>query len=104
MTQVNTFPLLWCEGCGRTQDPPLVRGADIIGATGPLRCGECNDRLMLLEAAIHDRSEMWQERRGSPWHHVVFLHGLENLPTTGRLWRLTGRDFAQMGASKEKGS
>ncbi len=85
MTTINTFPLVWCENCGKATDPPKVADLALVGGAAPLACAECGGMLTLLECMIHPRSETWQEKPGASIRNIATLHALEGLPTHGQI-------------------
>jgi hypothetical protein len=69
----NTFRLLWCESCGRAEEPPPLPNVGIIGSV-PLTCDECGDELTLLEAFVRG-THTWAGP-GHPHRSVAHLHDL----------------------------
>jgi uncharacterized OB-fold protein len=84
--QRSTFYLLGCEGCGRFTEPPTRFDApDFAASNEPMRCNECGELLLLAECFIAPQTTMWQARRGSSWHHVIYPEALPD--SRGRqLW------------------
>lgn len=85
MTTVNTFPLMWCESCGRATDPPSVADLGLVGDSEPLTCHECGDLVTLLECSIHSRTTHWQSKPGAAWRYVATLSSLDRLPRSGQM-------------------
>lgn len=67
---VNTFRLLWCEGCGHAEEPPLLPEINLVGPV-VLPCGECGEALTLLEACVD--GTYLRDRPGQPMRYVAHL-------------------------------
>lgn len=76
----NTFALLWCENCGKAEQPPPRPRIDI--AVDPyLECSACGEKLALLECVV--RGAHFQERLGMPHRWVATL---DSLPDRSGRW------------------
>lgn len=84
--QVRFFPLLWCELCQSTMEPPKISPLGLIASNDPLKCDGCGELITLLACAIHPSTDMWHEKLGASWKHVVYLHALSYLKDSFHCW------------------
>jgi hypothetical protein len=76
-TRLNTFLLLWCEGCGKAEEPPLLPGLTIVGETR-LPCAKCGGELTLVECFV--RGTHVHDALGAPHRYVATLEDLTGRP------------------------
>jgi hypothetical protein len=65
----NTFPLLWCEDCGKAEEAPRDLRLPDIAADAYLECSSCGEKLALLRCIV--AGARYQERLGMPQRYVA---------------------------------
>jgi hypothetical protein len=70
----NTFPLLWCEDCGKAEEPPRRPRLPDFVADPFLECSNCGRKLALLRCIV--AGTHYQERLGAMHQHVATLGSL----------------------------
>lgn len=83
--QVNTFYLLWCQGCGHADEPgsPTEQPDFVAPLSEAMRCNDCGEHLHLIECFTGLQSKMWQVKPGAMWQHVIYADELPK-PKYGR--------------------
>lgn len=71
---LNTFALLWCEQCGKAEEPPKRPRLPDFVDDPYLKCTECGEMLTLLQCVV--RGAHYQERLGMPHRWVATLNSL----------------------------
>lgn len=77
----NTFALLWCENCGKAEQPPARPSFPDLVADAFLECASCGEKLALLRCIV--AGAHYQERLGMPHKWVATL---ETLPDRHGRW------------------
>lgn len=77
----NTFALLWCERCGRAEQPPARPNLPDFVDDPFLECSVCGEKVALLQCVV--RGVHYQERLGMP--HQTFAT-LRSLPDKWGSW------------------
>jgi hypothetical protein len=77
----NTFALLWCERCGKVEQPPARPSMPDFVDDPYLTCTSCGEKITLLQCIV--RGAHFQERLGMP-HQLVAT--LDSLPDRHGRW------------------
>ena len=67
----NSFPLLWCEECGRVEEVRTPSPLPDFVADPFLECAHCGRKLALLRCIVVGAH--YQERLGMPHQYVATL-------------------------------
>jgi hypothetical protein len=70
----NTFPLLWCEDCGKAETPPQFPLLPDLVADPFLECSTCGHKLTLLRCIV--AGTHFQERLGMSHQYVATIGSL----------------------------
>lgn len=72
----NTFALLWCERCGKAEEPPTRPSLPEFVADPYLTCADCGEHLALLRCIVG--GVHYQERLGAKHQWVATLGTLRD--------------------------